>query len=101
MNKIKDTIFRSPAFVSLKEQAGSLEPGKSIALRGVAGSLLAFVAASVYERRPVLLITAGEDQAEKLRDDCALLAGEQNVRYLGAAPSTEVQSLDMTAAVAQ
>jgi transcription-repair coupling factor (superfamily II helicase) len=101
LNDIKEKIFHSEEFKELAQRAKALEVGQSLALGGVAGSMLAFVAARVYEQRPLLLVASDEDRAEKLRDDCSLLVGEQNVRFFGARPTHQAQALDMTSSIAQ
>jgi transcription-repair coupling factor (superfamily II helicase) len=103
LKKLKDELSRSPKFQELRNAAGALGAGEGLAVRGMAGSLLAFAAGALFESsgRPVLLVGADEDASEKLRDDCALLLGEARVRHFGARPSHPAQSLDMSSSIAQ
>ena len=101
MKDIKEKIYKSEEFKTLAKHAHTLEAGQSLEINGVAGSMLALVAACVYKQRQLLLIASDEDRAEKLRDDCALLIGEQNVRFFGARPTHHAQALDMTSSIAQ
>ncbi|MBI1803289.1 MAG: transcription-repair coupling factor [Ignavibacteriae bacterium] len=103
MKKIQAHVARSKEFEELQREVGALNAGESVVLRGVAGSLLAFIAEAVFDERQkqVLLIAADEDCAEKLRDDCALLLGEQNVRIFGARPVHPGRTLDMSSSIAQ
>ncbi|MBI4548728.1 MAG: transcription-repair coupling factor [Ignavibacteriae bacterium] len=103
MEKIKQQIFGSEEFGELAWAVQSLTAGQSIVLRGVAGSLLAFVAAHVFEsgNRQILLVASNNDQAEMLRDDCVILVGETNVRFFGARPTHLAQQLDMTSSISQ
>lgn len=103
MEQLKKTIFQSAEFTRLRESLASLDPAHPVTVKGAAGSLLAFAVSLVFEERAsqVLFVASGEDRAEKLRDDCALLAGEQNICYFGARPAHPAQALDMTAPVSQ
>src|ERR1051326_1848417 len=103
MDKIKDRLYRSNEFQRLGREAGALAPGESLVLRSAAGSLLAFVATHMYEERQGqgLLVASDEEQAEKLRDDCALIIGEGNVRFFGARPVHQAQVLDLTSGISQ
>ncbi|MBI3765991.1 MAG: hypothetical protein HY277_05760, partial [Ignavibacteriales bacterium] len=106
INALQDEIYRSDTFTELFEQLRCLSPDAPLALIGVAGSLLAFVVAKVFDKRQaqVLLIASDEDKAEKLRDDCALLMGEASVRLFGARPMHQTSAeggLDMTSTIAQ
>ncbi len=103
LKKLKEDIVRSAPMRDLQERAGSLRAGDRLVLTGMAGSLLAFGAAALFERtrRQILLIGADEERSEKLRDDCALLVGESGVRFFGARPSHPAQSLDLSSSIAQ
>ena len=72
-------------------------------IRGVNGSLMAFVASALYEERQsqLVLLTPDQDRAEQLRDDCALLLGEHAVRLYAHGPGHKAAVLDMTAPIAQ
>ncbi len=103
MERIKNLILTSGNFGRLCESVGRLSVGERLAMQGVAGSMLAFVAAAIMAGRntQILLIASDVDKAEKLRDDCALLMGEGSVRFFGARPIHKAQSLDMSASIAQ
>ena len=103
MNEIKKRLYESDKFKELSAALGGLTPGRSLSVRGLSGSLPAFVAAHAAERtrRQVLLVASDDDRAEKLRDDCALLLGEQNVRFFGTRAHHAAQALDLTSSVAQ
>ena len=99
IESIKKSIFDSPPFETLKSKLGD----KVIHLQGIRGSLMAFAASSILEHRQtqVLLLVAEEDSAEKLRDDCALLLGDQAVCLFGANADRHAKLLDMSAPIAQ
>jgi len=103
MKKIKQRIFRSDRFEALEKKVKSLVGEQPLVLRGVAGSLLAFVTASVFEHHgsQVVVVARGDDSAEELRDDCTLLLGEGNVRFFGTRPRHQAQMLDMSGPIAR
>ena len=103
MKKIKQHIFQSEQFRSLAKSVAGLTSDRTLVLNGVAGSLLAFVAASVYEHRDsqIVVVASDADKAERLRDDCALLLGEEHVHFLGTVPQHHVELLDMTSPIAR
>jgi transcription-repair coupling factor (superfamily II helicase) len=103
MKNITKAIFHSEKFAELRTHVGDLKESHALQLHGITGSLFAFVVAAVFEKRkhPVLVIAQDEEQAEKLRDDCALLIGEGSVRYFGARPAHQGQSLDVSSSIAQ
>ena len=103
MERVKSEIFQSVAFRNLEDTLRKLNLGEPLHTHGIGGSLLAFFATHIFEhwQRQVVLIASEEDQAEKLRDDCAVIAGEQNVRFYGARPGHQAQSLDMSSSIAQ
>lgn len=103
MELLVQKIIRSDEFETLAEAVIGLTAGTPLVLHHAAGSLLAFAAARTFEVRPghVLLIAADKDKAEKLRDDCALLLGEARVRFFGARPTHQSQTLDMSSTIAQ
>ncbi len=103
MKKIKQRIFHSDCFETLGKKLRTLENGHPLVLQGVAGSLLAFVTANVFEQSgsQVVVIAPDDDSAEKLRDDCTLLLGEGNVRFFGTRPRHQAQMLDMSAPIAR
>jgi transcription-repair coupling factor (superfamily II helicase) len=103
MKKIKQRIFRSDRFETLEKKVKNLASKQPLLLQGVAGSLLAFVTASVFERHDaqVVAVAPDDDSAEKLRDDCTLLLGEENVRFFGTLPHHQAQMLDMSTPIAR
>jgi transcription-repair coupling factor (superfamily II helicase) len=103
MEIIKSKIFQSEKFGGLIKEIEKLRLGDSLNVKGVRGSVLAFLATRIFENQQcqILLIASDEDRAEKLRDDCAVLAGEQSVRYFGALPAYSAQLLDVSSSIAQ
>src|SRR5882762_7296173 len=103
MKEIKKKIYESAKFKALSAALAGLTPGKSLSVRGLSGSLPAFVAAHAAEasRRQILLVVPDDDRAEKLRDDCALLLGEESVRFFGTRTHHTAQAMDLTSSVAQ
>ncbi len=103
IEEIRKRIEDSEPFRMLLQRSKALAAGESLSIRGVSGSLMAFVAASLYDARQtqVVLLTADRDRAEQLRDDCALLLGEHSVRLYTHGPSHKAAALDMTAPIAQ
>jgi transcription-repair coupling factor (superfamily II helicase) len=100
---IKKRIEESEPFRRLLQKSASLSSGDCLSIRGVNGSLMAFLASSLFENRhtQVVLLTPDNDRAEQLRDDCALLLGEHAVRLYAHGPSHKAAVLDMTAPIAQ
>lgn len=100
---LKKKITESDPFRRLQQGSVRVTPGRPLNLRGVSGSLLAFVASCLYETRQtqVVLVVPDNDRAEQLRDDCALLLGEHSVRLYGHGPGHKAALLDMTAPIAQ
>jgi transcription-repair coupling factor (superfamily II helicase) len=103
LKRFHQELLKSAPLHDLRSAALTLSSGERLAVRGMAGSLLAFAAAAVFEGsgRQVLVLGADEDASEKLRDDCALLLGEAKVRFFGARPSHPAQSLDLSSSIAQ
>ena len=104
IDSIKAQIFSSREFAALKDRLKELGSGNVLVLRGVAGSLLAFITAWIARGHDghVLLVASDGERAEKLRDDCVLLAGEENVRFFGPRPHhANAQQFDLTPALAQ
>ena len=99
IEQIKKTIFSSPPFEALQR---ILEQNE-VHLRGISGSLMAFAVSYVFEQRQsqLLYVCADEDSAEKLRDDCALLLGEQSVALFAFNVARHARILDMTGPIAQ
>ncbi len=85
---LKEEIFRTEAFENVRLRLTSLNADEPLVLRGVAGSLMAFVAATVYENvreassdAQIILIASDAESAATLRDDLELLLGSAGVRY--------------------
>lgn len=99
IDQIKKTIFASVPFDALKARLGQ----KEIHLRGINGSLLAFVSAFVFEhqRSQVFVVVADDDSAEQLRDDCSLLLGDSVVHLFSSGIGHHAKTLDMTAPIGQ
>lgn len=102
IQSIRQTIAASAPFRELQQAAFQLEEGEELHVDGVSGSLMAFVAASLFELRKaqLLLLVHDEEQAKRLRDDCALLVGEQSVRLAVYGGSRHVELLDLSTPVA-
>lgn len=84
IEKLKHEIFRTEAFQKLRSQLTALSNDKPLVIDGVAGSLMAFVAAAVYEKglpAQLILIASDAERAATLRDDIELLLGSGAVRY--------------------
>ncbi len=96
-------ILESPPFRQLQNEAERLDAGKPLYLTGISGSLLAFVTSFLFEHRQsqMLIAVPEKDQAEQLRDDLALLVGEERVHLVVHATHHDAKLLDMTAPIAQ
>ncbi|MBI5215507.1 MAG: transcription-repair coupling factor [Ignavibacteriae bacterium] len=103
LKTIRQQVLSSEPFVKLKHELQSFSAGTQLQLRNVSGSLLAFVAATVFEqcKAQVVLIASDEEKAEKLRDDCATLLGETQVSLFGFHPAHAATLLDMSSPIAQ
>ena len=68
---IKKKIFASEPFRLLEGQALPTDPEAPLYIRGVSGSLMAFVASFLFDARKkqVTVLVADGDQAEQLRVD--------------------------------
>ena len=80
-----------------------LTPSTPVYLRGIAGSLWAFIAAYLFEefQGQILLVVPEKDSAEKLHDDCSQLVSEADVHLYAAESTHAAQPLDMTATISQ
>ncbi len=98
---LKQKIFAAGPFRQLTAEEPA--PGIPILLSGVAGSLRAFVAALLYGefQRQLLVVCAEKDDAEKMRDDCALLLGDADVRLYLVDSTHEAQVLNMSGPISQ
>jgi transcription-repair coupling factor len=101
IESMKQKIFGSAPFQQLTAEEPI--PGIPLVLRGIAGSLRSFVAAHVYGefQRQVLVVCAEKDDAEKMRDDCALLLGDADVRLYLVDSTHDAQALNMSAPISQ
>ncbi|MGE5314706.1 MAG: transcription-repair coupling factor [Acidobacteriota bacterium] len=101
IDSIRQNIVATKPFELLSAEEPA--PGVPVVLRGIAGSLRAFVAAHLYAefQNQLLVVCAEKDDAEKLRDDCALLAGEADVRLYMVESVHEAQALNMNAPISQ
>ncbi|HTP13737.1 MAG TPA: transcription-repair coupling factor, partial [Bacteroidota bacterium] len=99
IEQIKKTVYASAPFAELKARLSQRE----VRLRGVSGSLRAFVASFVFEhgKSQLLMVTADDDSAEKIRDDCAVLLGEDSVNLFSSNVARHAKVLDMTAPIGQ
>ena len=99
--ELKKKIVSSEEFRRLT--AAEPSPSAPAHLRGIAGSLWAFIAAYLYEefQGQVLLVVSEKDSAEKLRDDCAQLVSETDVHLYSVESAHAARPLDMTATISQ
>jgi transcription-repair coupling factor (superfamily II helicase) len=88
IDTVTSQIFGTEVFGKIRAHVGSLSREHPLLLHGVAGSLLAFVAAAAYEETPkdespaqLVLIASDSERAATLRDDIELLLGTGSVRY--------------------
>jgi transcription-repair coupling factor (superfamily II helicase) len=102
IEEIKRQIAQSDPFRLALEAAGSLRPGAQLQLEGLSGSLIAFVAVSLFEalQRQIVLAVPEKDRAVQLHDDCAMLTGRGTYLYTAGSSHDRVQ-LDMSAPIAQ
>lgn len=103
IDTIRKRIESTEPFRALTGKVRSLEAGERLTVRGINGSLMAFTAAAAFEacRSQLLLLVPDTDRAEQLRDDCALLLGENAVRLYSHGTGHKGALLDMTAPIAQ
>jgi len=103
LEEIKRHILESTPFQEFIARMKELKRGDTVSVRGVAGSLMAFLCAEIARVRgsQVLLIVPEADRAEKLRDDCAMLLDDSRVRYYGERASHHAESLDITSSITQ
>lgn len=90
-------ILDSSPFQQLS--ALNVSPERPAVLHGIAGSLWAFIAVSLFRQAngQVLVVTDDQERAEKLRDDCASIVGDVNVRLCIVEPQHASQAMDVTA----
>ncbi len=103
IKSIQHTFCRSTPFVELTKALGSLQPKEVMTLHNVAGSLLAYVLSNITEEadRQIVVIASDKDKAEKLRDDCISIIGQQSVMFFGERPSHEAAMLDLSSPLSQ
>lgn len=79
---LKEQLLLSDAFISLSSKLAKAQPADVHAICGVPGSLRAILAGLLAEtlRRPVIIITADDEEARKKADDLSLVVGQQFVR---------------------
>ena len=101
LDTLTQKIYQSPEFFRLTENLP--RPGSPLLLRGCSGSLWAFVVSFLFNEfhDQILVVVPEKDFAERLRDDCAQLAGEANVRIYIKDPPHAAQALDMSAPIGQ
>ncbi len=98
---IFQSIFDSAPFERLA--SANVSPAEPAVLHGIAGSLPAFAAVSLFRRtgNPILVVLDEQEKAEKFRDDCGTLVGDTQVRLNIVEPDHESQGLDMTASLSR
>jgi transcription-repair coupling factor (superfamily II helicase) len=101
LDEIKKKIFSAPEFAQLALRAFSA--GDPVTVCGIAGSLRAFLASFLFEEfsRQIVVVTSEKDAAEQLRDDCAQLLPNSNVRLFTVEPLHDAQVFDMSAPINQ
>jgi transcription-repair coupling factor (superfamily II helicase) len=99
---LQKRIENTEAFRQLKRAMRERDAGRALTMSGVNGSLLAFVAAWLYDERDrqVVVIVPEEEQAEQLRDDCALLVGDDSVRLAVFGGHSHAELLDVSTSIA-
>ena len=84
LQTIQERLAALPFFTDVRAAAAGLEDGESLRLKGVVGSLPAFVIAEMAaEHRPLIALTAESESADYLRSDLEqLLGGDGRVLFL-------------------
>lgn len=102
MEKLQNRIYSSSAFAHITTELKRLSGGQALRVKNAAGSLPAFIAAALLEeKKQILVLLPDNDQTEELRDDCALLVGENSVKYFGVRPTHEAYALDLKGSINQ
>jgi transcription-repair coupling factor (superfamily II helicase) len=98
---VTSKIFDSPRFQQLN--ALNVSADAPALLHGIAGSLWAFVAVTLFRQAngQVLVVVDEQERAERLRDDCATIIGDANVKLCIVEPQHASQALDVTAPLSQ
>ena len=88
IEKLKRGILYTETFKELQSRLHSPRAEEPLVLHGVAGSLMAFVVAAVYEKvsekksvAQLVLLASDVERAATLRDDLELLLGSNAIRY--------------------
>ena len=99
---LQKKIHNTEPFRTLKHSVRDLTNHDALAVSGLSGSLMAFAAASVYDdrERQIVVIVPEEEQAEQLRDDCAILLGDDKVRLAVYGGSHHAELLDVSTSIA-
>ncbi len=100
-NDIHKKIFDSPHFQKLTSL--NVSAGNPVQLHGLYGSLWAFVAVALFRQGngQVLVVLEEQEHAEKLRDDCASIIGDANVKLCTVEPQHASEAMDMSALLSQ
>ncbi len=103
IDEIRKRITESEPFHRLISKAQELSPEYPMHLHAISGSLMAFAAVHLFELRQthLLVVVPDKDRAEQLRDDCALLLGDEPVQLYISGPPHPAHLLDMSASIAQ
>ncbi|HEY4644305.1 MAG TPA: transcription-repair coupling factor [Bacteroidota bacterium] len=82
---MKERLYRSGPFQHFAGVLQNARAGSTIQLSGVAGSLVSFIVAHLFELMgcQVLLVASEREKAEKVRDDLELLLGSAAARFFG------------------
>lgn len=101
MLEVKKKIFSSEPFERLL--AANPTRTTAINLHGLAGSLWSFAIAALFQSTndQLLVVLDDEERVEKVRDDCAMLLGEANVKCCIVEPCRAAQVLDMSSSLSQ
>lgn len=80
LDPIQEHLNALPFFGDVRDEAGRLSPGGSIRLKGVAGSLPAFVLANLLESNggPMVALLAESESADYLRSDLEQILGSDS-----------------------
>lgn len=102
IDNVYQTLTKSEPFQQVRKQL-PLDAKKGLEIKGIAGSLVAALTAFLFEhlQQQVLLIVPGRDEAEKLRDDCALFLRGKKVHAYTYAPHHQGTVLTMSAPIAR
>jgi len=96
-------IKESAPFKELRSRVNSVDPGHSLVITGIAGSLLACVVDTLSEEtgRQILVLHSERDLAEMTVDDCIALMGRSQIFSYVHSLHHESAHLDLSAPVAQ